>query len=381
MEILAKTLYGLEGVLEAEIKALGGKDVKRLKRAVSFQGDKADLYAANLKLRTALRVLKPFLQFRAGHEDQLYRKIYAYDWSRQLKVKQTFAIDSITYSDKFRHSKYVAYKVKDAIVDQFRKKTGKRPSVDTQNPDLRINVHVYQQQFTISLDSSGEPLHKRGYRKKGHQAPLNEVLAAGMILLSGWQADRPFVDPMCGSGTLLMEAAMIARNMPPGLRRNQFGFMQWADYDEGLWKKLYQEARRAMVKAKVPIWGADVYEKAIHWSKLSRDNFGLEDTISLETRDFADLKAPFPEGLLMVNPPYGERLTKKDIEAFYQMIGDQLKQQFSGYDAWILSSNKEALKKIGLRPSTRLPLFNGSLECLFQHFELYQGSRERELAV
>jgi len=374
MKFIVKTFHGLEGVLAKELESLGAKNIQALKRAVSFKGSKELLYKANLHLRTALRIIRPVYTFSAQNEDELYRKVTDFDWSAYLKLDQTFAIDSVVFSDSFRHSKYVVLKTKDAIVDQFRRKMGKRPSIDTDTPDVRFNVHVSHNDFTISLDSSGDSLHKRGYRNIGHKAPLNEVLAAGMLILTGWIKDVPLIDPMCGSGTILMEAAMIARNMPPGINRKRYGFMQWSDYDPTLWDRIYNEAKSQIVRPRVSIMGSDISSEAIDISKVASINLNLNADIILRKSSFKDLHPISKTGMLIMNPPYGERMEQDDIFAFYKSIGDHLKKNFTGFDAWILSSNKEALKHIGLRPSKKHTLFNGPLECKFQKFSLYQGS-------
>ena len=376
MELIVKTFHGLEEVLAEELRQLGAANPKPLKRAVAVEGDLELMYKANLHLRTALRVLRTIHKFRARNEDELYRNIYQYNWGQWMGVNQTLAIDPVVSSEHFRHSRYVALKVKDAIVDQFRKKTGRRPSVDTQNPDLRINVHVWDQEFTLSLDSSGDSLHKRGYRARGHRAPLNEALAAGMILLSEWDGKKPLIDPMCGSGTIPMEAAMISAGFAPGLKRKGYGFMDWKDYDPDLWKRLYTQA---IVKAGEPmaeILASDISGRAMEPAQEAVDRFKFNQHIRLMTRSFQDVKPKSEEGILFMNPPYGERLLERDLFAMYKMIGDHLKTNFSGFDAWILSSNLSALKHVGLRPSRKITLFNGPLECKFQKFSMYRGSKK-----
>ena len=374
MKLVVKTFHGLEDVLAKELESLGAKDIYTLKRAVSFNGSKELLYKSNLHLRTALRIMLPVYTFSAYNENELYQKVGDFDWSDYIKLDQTFAIDSVVFSDYFRHSKYLVLKIKDAIVDQFRRKTGKRPSIDTETPDVRFNVYVSHENFTISLDSSGDSLHKRGYRNNQHKAPLNEVLAAGMLKLAGWNKDIPLIDPMCGSGTILMEAAMIARNMPPGINRKRYGFMKWNDYDPTLWDRVYNKAQSQIVRPMVKIMGSDISSEAIDISKVASINFNLNPEIRLTRSPFKDLHPTSKTGMLIMNPPYGERMEQDDIFSFYKMIGDHLKKNFTGFDAWILSSNKEALKHIGLHPSKKHTLFNGPLECKFQKFSLYQGS-------
>lgn len=378
MKFIAKTLHGLENVLARELLFLGAGEVERINRAVSFSGDMELLYKANLHLRTALRIIQPVHHFEAYNEDRLYTEVYNFDWFPFLKINQTFAIDATVSSDRFRHSKYVALKTKDAIVDQFRKRIGRRPSIDTENPDVRINIHVFKTSFTISLDSSGDSLHKRGYRMRAHPAPLNEVLAAGMIKLSGWTPDQVLVDPMCGSGTLLIEAAMQARNIPPAPRNRRFGFQNWKNYDPDLWKKLLSDSRDQIKEPDLQIMGFDQEQYALDITKESLLKFRLERFVSLRKRNFFKMDPPAEAGIIVTNPPYGERIGTGDMEAFYERIGDHLKQNWTGWEAWIISSNMEALKRFGLRPSKKLVLFNGPLECKFQQFEMYSGSRKNK---
>ncbi len=371
---ILKTFHGLENLLAREVEVLGGKDVQTMRRAVYCTGDKAFVYKANLHARTALRVLLPIYSFKASDEDELYNKVMAHDWSGYLSLGTTFAIDNAVFSDVFKHSKYVALKVKDAMADQFRKKTGKRPSVDIMKPDIRFNLHVSGKDVVISLDSSGSSLHKRGYREPGHKAPLNEVLAAGMVLLSGWANDRPFVDPMCGSGTILLESAMIAKNIPPGLHKKEFGFMAWPNYDRELWESVHEEAVRAVQDTRVPLIGSDISGRALGMARASARYMGLEDDIYFREVPFEEYMPRHAQGVLMMNPPYGKRLSAEDLSAFYRMIGDHLKKNFTGFSAWVLSSNFQALKSFGLRPSKKFTLYNGALECKFLKFDLFKGS-------
>lgn len=378
MKITVKTFHGLEEILTEEIVKLGVKQVKPLIRAVAFEGNKETLYKANLQLRTALRVLVPVYSFKAKDETVLYNKIYSFDWSKHLNINQTFSISSAVNSGKFRHSKFVALKVKDAIADQFRKKHGWRPSVDPENADIQFNVYVSENDFTVSLDSSGQSLHRRGYRLTGHEAPLNEALAASMILLSGWNKDIPLIDPMCGSGTLVLEAGMIAGNIPPGIKRSKYAFMNWFDYDESLWKRVYDNARNDITDSRADIRGSDISSKYIELCKSSAVKINLSNSLKFEVGSFENLVPATDSGMVIMNPPYGQRITQDKINNFYKMIGDNLKQKFAGFDAWVLSSNKNALKHFGLRPSKKLTLYNGSLECKYQKFSLYKGSKKRK---
>ncbi len=374
--MIAKTFHGLEEVLANELKHLGAKDLKILRRAVGFVGNKKLMYKANLHVRTATRILKPIHTFKACDTDELYRAIQKIDWTQYITSKNTIAIDNTVYSEDFKHSKFVTYKAKDAIVDQFFNATGERPSVRLVNPDLRINLHIDHNTCTVSLDSSGESLHKRGYRIEETTAPLNEVLAAGLILLSGWDKKSNFIDPMCGSGTILIEAALIAYNIPPGLYRNEFSFQKWKDFDPKLWSELYNEDVEKDFNAE--IIGADISAKAIEIAEKNIRNAGLKRKITLNLTALQQFETPPEKGLLITNPPYGERLKIKDMQALYEMIGERLKHNFTGYDAWILSHKKEGFDSIGLRPSKKINLYNGALECQFRKYEMFKGKKNSQ---
>lgn len=374
-EMIAKTMAGLEDVLAEELISLGANDLQLGRRMVSFTGDKALLYKANIHCRTALRILKPIHRFKAKNADEVYAEIKKMNWKKYLSEKNTFSIDSVVFSSVFTHSKFVAYRVKDAIVDYFTEKTGKRPSVSISNPDLLINIHIAENQCTLSFDSSGESLHKRGYRKAQTEAPLNEVLAAGMILKTGWRGETDFVDPMCGSGTLLIEAAMIAMNIPPGIYRSNFAFEKWIDFDSGLFDTIYNDDSGER-EFKHKIYGSDISSKAISIASENVKNAGVAKYVELKTMAFQDYKeAPAEKGILVTNPPYGERIKPDDLFGLYEMIGERLKHVFAGYTAWILSYKKECFNKLGLRHSMRIPLINGSLECEFRKYELFAGKR------
>jgi putative N6-adenine-specific DNA methylase len=376
MRLIAKTLAGLEPVLAQELEELGAQAVEPINRAVAFEGDKALLYRANLELRTALRILLPVKQGKVRTEDELYRLVRMVDWSQYMKVNDTLAVDGVTNSKFFTHSKYVALKTKDAIVDQFREATGRRPNVNVYAPRLRVNVHIFNDECTIALDSSDDSLHKRGYRLSSVEAPINEVLAAGMVLLSGWNADRPLLDPMCGSGTLVIEAGLIATQRAPQLNREHFGFKRWPDFDEALWAQILEAAKQRVRKSPVPILGSDKDFKAMRLTEQNAMAASLEDTITVQRKKFEKLEPEVESGMILMNPPYDERLSEADIGAFYEMIGDQLKQRFTGFDAWIISSSIYGFKRLGLKSSQKIPLFNGALECRFVKYELYEGTRK-----
>ncbi|MES2766163.1 MAG: THUMP domain-containing protein [Bacteroidota bacterium] len=374
---VAKTLFGLEDVLAAELEELGAQEVTTFTRAVRFEGDTEMMYRANLHLRTALRILLPIHSFQATDEKSLYGGMQELDWSEILKETDTLAIDAAVSSDYFNHSKYVTQLSKDAIVDQFREKTGVRPSVDLDNPTVRLNIHIFQDEVTISLDSSGDSLHKRNYRTDTNIAPLNEVLAAGLVLLSEWNGKGNFIDPMCGSGTILIEAAMLALKMPPQTFRKNFGFKNWPDFDAELWERVLKEADDAVLKEfPYEIIGSDISLRTIEIARDNIKNAGLEKFIKVEERRFEHTAPPEGGGTLVMNPPYGERITNVDIEMLYKQIGDIFKQKYKGYQAWMLTSNREALKSVGLRPSRKIQLYNGPLECRFVRYDLYEGTKK-----
>jgi len=376
IKFIAKTFSGLEEVLAKELKIIGASDVAIQKRAVSFGGDEKLLYKSNLALRTCLRILKPIHKFNAINPDQLYRNIQKYDWTKLISVDDTFAIDSVVHSQYFKHSKYAALKAKDAIVDQIRYEKGKRPNIDIEDPTIRINLHIDHNVVTISLDSSGESLHRRSYRLDGEKAPLNEVLAAGMILLSGWEGKSNIIDPMCGSGTLVIEAATLAKNIAPNLKRNNFGFMKWNTFNRKLYEEVKQELISNQKKSEIKIIGSDLSSSAIESANKNAQRAEVSDIIDLRLNDFEQLEHNLDNGIIITNPPYGERLKQTNINDFYKKLGDTFKNNFNGFDAWVFSANKEALKNIGLRTSRRLLLSNGSLECKFHNYQLYKGSKK-----
>ncbi len=383
MDIVVKTLHGLEEVLAKEIEQLGGQNIRPLKRAVSFEGDLGLLYKANFELRTAMRIITPIRTFTARNENDLYRNIQKIDWSEYMSNSDTLAIDGVASSRIFRHSKYVALKTKDAIVDQFRDRTGKRPNVNVLTPSLRVNIHIHDDFVTVSLDSSGESLHKRGYRTDVMEAPINEVLAAGMIQLAGWHGQSDLTDPMMGSGTIPIEAAMIATNTPAGMYKEWFGFQKWRNFDEALWKDVQQEAMDKIKPFNHKIYGFDKEFKAMRIAQRNVQAARMEDHIEVKRKPFERLERPSDDGILIMNPPYDVRLENTDINEFYEMIGARFKKAWEGCHAWIISSNMEALKHIGLRTSRKIVLFNGALECKFQKYEMYAGSRRkpREVSV
>lgn len=373
-EMVAKTFHGLEEVLAEELRALGAVNVEPGRRMVSFEGDLAMLYRANMCCRTALRILKPIYKFIARDSDELYEMVKEFDWTRVLSLDKTFSLDTVSNSDEFTHSRFVTYRVKDAIVDFFKDKYGpdKRPGVRLQDADVMINVHISGDRVTLSLDSSGESLHKRGYRVAQTEAPINEVLAAGIILKSGWRGDCPFVDPMCGSGTFLIEAALIGAGIMPGIYRKRFAFESWPDFDADLFDSIYNdESSERDFTAK--IYGADISPKAVAIAEANIKQAGVGRYIDLRCKGIAQWDEAPADGILVTNPPYGERIGSDDMEGLYRTIGNRLKHVFVGYHAWIIGYREEYFNKIGLTPSVKETLYNGSLECELREYVIFDG--------
>ena len=389
--MLAKTFKGLEEVLARELTELGANDVQIERRAVRFSGDKTLLYRTNLCLRTASRILVPIGAFSIQKsavrhqkpEDWLYEQVKAIDWSRYMTVDSSFAIDATVYSETFRNSRFVTYRVKDAIADYWMEKTHQRPNVRVTAPDLYINVHIAAEQVTVSLDSSGESLHKRGYRVANTEAPINEALAAGMLLMADWHGQSDFYDPMCGSGTLLIEAALIARNIAPGIFRKSFAFEKWPDFDADLWSEIYNDDSQERDFTH-KIYGSDASFYAIQQAAKNVKAAGVQKDIELKQirmEEITNTQLPLTNSspLVMINPPYGERLaSNKDMEVLYGKIGSTLKHQFTGATAWIISSNDAAMKCIGLKPSKKYRLLNGELDCQFNRYDLFAGKRNEQ---
>lgn len=375
-KMIAKTFFGFEEILAKELQQLGAQEIEIGTRAVSFKGDKGFMYKANLSLRTALKILKPIYYFKATNDQNLYKGIQGIDWSKYIGENQTFVIDTTIHSDNFKHSQFVSQKAKDAIVDQFREKTGQRPSIDKDFPDLRINIHIDRDQVSVALDTSGASLHHRGYKTATNIAPINEVLAAGMLLLSGWDGSSDFLDPMCGSGTLLAEAAMIACNIPANINRKEFAFEKWNDWDNDLFDQIIDALMKRTKEFHHTIIGYDKAPSAVQKAKDNIRNANLDDYVSIIQGDFFESKKENTGPLHMVfNPPYGERLTI-ELERFYREIGDTLKNNYPNTNAWFITANLEALKFVGLRPSRKIKLFNGSLEARLVKYEIYEGSKK-----
>ena len=376
MKLIAKTFAGLEDVLAEEITALGGMEVTKTKRGVIYEGDQRLLYRSNLELRTALRILQPVTSFQARNLDAFYRKVREIEWWKLMDLNQTFAVDAISRSSIFTHSNYVGLKTKDAIADQFRDKMNRRPSVNIEQPDIQINVHVHEDEFSISLDASGDSLHKRGYRQKSVEAPLNEVLAAGMIKLAGWTGETDLMDAMCGSGTLLTEACLMAYKVPPQYERDYFCCKNWLDFDKKLWDEIVETSEnQRILDFKPRIMGSDISGKSLSAAQQNLEATGFVKKVKLEKADFFTREAPKTStgegGTMIMNPPYDERLKIDDAIDFHRHIGDSLKKNWKGWTVWVMTGNLEAAKFIGLRPRRKIHLFNGALECRFLKFEMY----------
>ena len=379
--MVAKTFFGFEEILAQELRVLGAQEIEIGTRMVSFKGDKGFMYKANLSLRTALKILKPIYYFRAKSDILLYKGIQGIDWSKFLNANQTFVIDTTIHSDFFKHSQFVSQKAKDAIVDQFRDKIGVRPSIDKEFPDLRINIHIDKDQISVALDTSGNSLHQRGYRTATNIAPINEVLAAGMLLLSGWEGKSDFMDPMCGSGTILIEAGMIACNIPANINRKEFAFEKWNDWDNNLFDQIIDSLMKRTREFHYTLKGFDKAPSAVNKAIDNVKNANLDDYITIEKQDFFDSKKQTSGPLHMVfNPPYGERLDV-DLERFYREMGDTMKKNYPGTNAWFITANLEALKFVGLKPSRKIKLFNGSLETRFVKYEMYEGTKKTKVQV
>ena len=383
--LIAKTFQGLEPLLAQELTELGATDIQIGRRMVTFTGDKEMMYRANFCLRTAIRVLKPIKLFKARSADDVYEAVKSIDWSEYLTPQTTFAVDSVVFSPEFHHSKFVAYKVKDAIADQFRERTGSRPNVSVSNPDIQLHIHISDYDATLALDSSGESLHRRGYRQETVAAPLNEVLAAGIIMMTGWKGERDFIDPFCGSGTLCIEAALIARGIAPGVFRQGYAFEKWPDFDRELFERVYNDDTSER-EFEHHIYGRDIDPKAVGIATRNVKAAGLSKDITIEEADFTKAPLQVSNGqasdcpLMVTNPPYGERISSPDLLGLYKSIGQKLKREFTGGEAWILSYREECFDEIGLKPSLKTPLYNGSLECELRKYVLFGGRLDEHRA-
>ena len=371
-KIIAKTFQGIEDVLVEELEELKAENITKGHRMVTFTGDKEMLYRANFCLRTAVRILKPILNFKAKTADDVYEAVRQVEWADIMDLSTSFSVDSVVNSNDFRHSKFVAYKVKDAIVDYFREKTGQRPNISISNPELRLNIHITDEDCTLSLDSSGESLHQRGYRVGTVEAPINEVLAAALVKLSGWKYDCDLIDPFCGSGTILIEAALMARNIYPGVFRKKFGFENWKDFDSELLQEIYNDDSNER-EFHHKLYGYDINNPNIEVAAKNCKSAGVADIIELQQRDFRKFEKPAEKSIIITNPPYGERLVSQNTLSLYKSIGERLKHEFGGGEAWIICSREECFDQIGLKPSIKIPLFNGKLDCEFRKYQMFEG--------
>lgn len=374
--ISVKTLFGLERLLAKELEDLGAEDIVTGRRVVYCSGDLELIYRINLSSRLALHVLKPFLSIEATGEETLYNKLMLFDWSKLIRLDQSIAIRGTVHSSMFKHSHYAILRVKDAIVDWFKMHYNERPGIDTENPDIPIDLHISENKINISLDSTGDSLHKRSYRIQNGPAPLNEVLAAGLIMHAGWDGSTDFHDPMCGTGTLSIEAAMIAARIPPAHLRTHFSFMNWQDFDEDCWQKVLSNEHDKIKPPGVRIFASDVVKKQSLDAEKNAIAAGVHDYIRFGAGNFFRSGPIGDSGLVLLNPPYDERMSLHDADNFYSQIGRKLKFDYNGWEAGIISANKQALKRLGLRPSLKITLFNGNLESVFVKFELYKGRRD-----
>jgi putative N6-adenine-specific DNA methylase len=374
-EMKATTFFGLEDVLQKEILSLGGKNIKPFKRGVSFEGDLGFLYKSNLCLRTALKVIIPIHQFKAHTNETFYNGIKEIAWEKFITYNDSIKIECVVNSDYFEHSLFMSQKAKDGIADRFRERYGKRPDVDLVHPVLRIYIHIFKDEVSVNIDSSGELLYKRGYRTDTNKAPINEILAAALVMLSGWQPHKQLIDGMCGSGTIAIEAALYANNIPPGIFRKEFGFMRWRNYDGKLFDLITESAVNKIKENDLDIVANDIYEPTVKKMLTNLKNAKLQDVITVSNQSFFDIQTDRKNGFIILNPPYGERIEKQEIAAFYKQIGDKLKKDFAGFTCWIITSSEEGFKNIGLRPTRKITLFNGSLECKYLKYEMYEGSK------
>lgn len=380
-EMKVTTFFGHEEVLARELQTLGGKNVEPFKRGVSVVGDLGFMYKANLCLHTALKVIVPIARFKAESETELYDKIRSIAWEEFISLTDTLMVESVTNSETFSHSLFVSQKVKDGIVDRFRERTGRRPDVDLLRPSFRLYVHIYRNEVTLNLDSSGDPLYKRGYRADINEAPMKEVLAAGLVKLSGWEPHLQLIDGMCGAATIAIEAALWANRIPPGYYRNDFGFMKWKNFDEKLYDTIYESSLGRIKNDPAEIVANDIDAATVRKAKGNVRNAKVDDVVTCTNQSFFDINPTRRGGVVILNPPYGERLPVHEIEKLYAEIGNKLKRDFGGYNAWIITSSPEAIKSIGLRPSRKIQVYNGALECRYLKFELYAGSKKASKGV
>jgi putative N6-adenine-specific DNA methylase len=371
MEIIAKTFSGLENILKNEIEKIGGKDIEILKRSVRYTGNKKILYLSNYTLRTAIKILMPIYEFRFSNIEDFYKKIYNFEWEKYFEVDKTISVEPVVFSKIFKNTHFAALKAKDAIVDHFRAAENKRPNVDVHNPNVKINIYIRDNYANISIDTSGQALFKRGWRRKQGAAPLNEVLAAGIIKLSQWNEEKELLDFMCGSGTIPIEAAFMAMNIAPQFKRKEFGFMFLKDYDDNLWKKLVNEVDAKQNIKSVKIFASDISQKAVDIAAENIAYSGLSAFIELRRANFEKIHFNSPKHIIF-NPPYGRRIGREnEMFDFYRKIGDTLKKNFKGSEAWMITGNLKALKHLGLRTSKKIILYNGPIETRLVKYDIF----------
>ena len=377
-QMSAKTFYGFEDTLCKELKTIDAIDIFKSNRIVHFKGNKEIMYKANICLRTALKILLPIAKKKVSNYESLYKFSFDFEWEKYFDKDSSFYINSVCFGKDFTHSLYVSQKVKDGIVDRFRKSNGSRPTVNKYNPDIHFDVHIDKNFCTFSLNSSGKNLNQRGYRKKTTEAPLNEVLAAGLILLSNWNKKDDFLDPMCGGGTFLFEACMIAKNIPPNLYRKNFAFKKWNDWDQDLFINISKSLTKKIEDTNTNILGFEKSKNTFKKLNYNIKNSNLSDFISVSNIDFFDSEKGSKENLhVLINPPYGVRIGK-ELNKIYSLIGYTLKQKYHNTNSWIISSNFEAIKRIGLKPSKKFKIYNGKLESKFLKYEIYEGSKKNK---
>ncbi len=373
---IAKTFAGLEPVLSNELKELGAQDVQVLRRAVSFSGDLQMLYRVNIWCRTAISILKSVGSFGFDTKESFYEQVRQIPWNTMFLHDKTISVHATAHDSKvFNNTLFMAQLTKDAIVDLFIEKSGDRPNVDTAEAQVRITVNVSRDRAMVSLDSSGDPLFKRGYRKNAGPAPINEVLAAGLIRLMEWDMESDFLDPMCGSGTFSIEAAMMSARMAPGADRKAFGFSHWTGYDESLFREELERAKSLAQPVKAKIYASDLMGYMLDITRQNVMQAGLLGSIVIQKNDFFLYHPPGKEGWIILNPPYGHRIKHEDLQSMHKQIGDTLKQRFAGYRAAIISSDMTALKFTGLKPDRRTEVYNGPLKCSFNVYDLFAGKR------
>lgn len=375
MKLHAKTLAGLEDLVAQDMKQAGATEVSVGRRGVSCLADLKTMYHLCLHSRFVLRVLRHLTEFNAKNPDDLYRQCARFAWEDLIPVDGTFVVDATVHSEVFTHDHFAALRLKDAVVDRFRGKTGQRPSIDRVRPDVRLHLHIAGNKVTLSVDATGAPLSHRGYRPPQAKAPLNEVLAAGLLALSGWRPGTPLIDPMCGSGTFSTEAALWASGLPVQAGRRQFAFMKWSDFDASAWREVRDESMHEVKAVDTLIWASDNHPGAIRQTRHSLEEADVDGMVQVSQSDFFDLHPPTDSGVMVMNPPYGERLDPGDVVGMYEGIGDRLKFNWAGFEAWVISSNEEALKRVGLRPHKRISVFNGGLPCKWVGFQMYKGKK------